>query len=281
MISSEPPASDPRKPARGKPGFLRSGLAGLAALLSLGPLIWALGASLSSATAGTSGAFSNYRTILGPSFQFSRAIANSLLVSTAASGFAIALAALSAYAIARWRFRLRRLSLAVMVVAGLTPPVALIAPTFALVQSWGLQGSLVGMILPNIAYNIPMSLLLLVGAMRGLPVELEDAAMVDGLAPRQVFWRIALPACLPSLAATGALAFVSCWGEFMMASVISMGLPEKQTVPVAILGLSRAFELEWGWVAAGVTLASLPVALLVWLAAPWISRQVYAGAIKG
>ena len=264
----------------------RAAIAGATALLSLSPFLWAIHASMTRLQSqgprepGFDG-LHNYKTILGPTFQFSRAIVNSLLVSSVATGIAIAIAAVSAYAIARWRFRWRTTSFGVLVTAGLAPPVALIAPTFALIQACGLQGSLWGLILPNIAYNVPLSVWLLTNALRSLPVDLEDAAMVDGCPPQHVFWRVVLPSLRPSLAATATLAFVSCWGEFVMASVISMGLPSKQTVPVAILGLSRAFELDWGWVAAGVTLACLPVAALVWLAAPWISRQVFSGALKG
>jgi ABC-type glycerol-3-phosphate transport system permease component len=223
----------------------------------------------------------SYRTILGPDFRFHRAILNSLVVSSMVTLGALFLAGLSAYAIARLRFRYKVQSLYLILLAGLVPPIAVIAPTFVLVRALGLLGTLPGIILPNLAYNLPFSTWLLTAYFSTLPTELEEAAKIDGYPPLQVFWRVLLPLARPGLFATGALAFLGSWGEFMVAFSLSLGLPEVQTVPVAVLGMSRAFELQWAWVSAAIVLSVLPVGALVLIAQRWIMEGLTLGAIKG
>ena len=220
------------------------------ALLSLGPLYWLLLTSLK--PMGTEFLkpitywpkewnFDNYQRILGADFEFQRAIFNSLVLSTTVMVVSILLSGMSAYAISRIRFKHGRKSLFLILMAGLVPPVATIAPTFILMRSMGLLGTLPGLILPNIAYNIPISTWLLCAYFMHLPEDLEDSAKMDGYAPCQVFWKVILPLAKPGLFATGAFAFLGAWGEFMVSFSISLGKAEAQTVPVAISRYESSF----------------------------------------
>jgi multiple sugar transport system permease protein len=222
----------------------------------------------------------SYRVVLGPGFQIQDAILNSLIVSSVVTAGALFLASLSAYAIARLKFHYKIQSLVLIQLAGMIPPIVVIAPTFVLIRSLGLLSTLPGLILPNIAYSIPLSTWLMASYFASLPFELEDAAKVDGYPPFQVFWRVMMPLAAPGLFSAGILAFLGSWGEFMLAFTVSLGLPQAQTVPVAILGFSQAFQLQWAWVAAGIMLSLIPVILLVLLFQKWVIQGLTAGAVK-
>lgn len=222
----------------------------------------------------------SYRTVLGPGFEVQHAIRNSLIVSAAVTVGALLLAGLAAYAIARLRFRYRVQSLALIQLAGMTPPIVVIAPTFVLIRSLGLLSTLPGLILPNIAYSIPLSTWLIASYFANLPFELEDAAQTDGWPPLQVFFRVMLPLAAPGFFSAGVLVFLGSWGEFMLALTVSMGLPEAQTVPVAIMGFTQAFQLQWAWVSAGIVLSLLPVIALVLLFQRAVVQGLTAGAVR-
>ena len=221
-----------------------------------------------------------YKTILGPDFLVQRAILNSLIVSTCTTVGTLFVAALAAYSIARLRFRYKWGSLLLIQIASMLPPVIVIAPTFLIVRAMGLLGQLPGLIIPNIVYNIPMSTWLIASYFAGLPFELEDAAKVDGSPPFKIFWQIMLPLTAPGLFSAGVIAFLGSWGEFMLATTISMGLPRVQTVPVAIQSYSLAFTQQWTWISAGIVLSLAPVILLVLIFQKWVVRGLTLGSAK-
>ncbi len=227
------------------------------------------------------GAFQSAESITSsPNLQFLRSMFNSLIVSTCVVAGALFVSALAAYAISRLRFRWKIQSLLLLWVAGLLPAVMVIAPTFMLMRSLGLLRTLPSMILPNIAYNIPLSTWLLAVYFSQLPWELEDAAKVDGYKPFQIFRKIILPLSAPGLFSAGVFAFLGSWGEFMLASVVTMGVAEVQTVPVAILNLSFEYRYQWTWVSAAIILS---VGLMVFIALifqRWVIQGLTAGSVK-
>lgn len=222
----------------------------------------------------------SYQVVTSPDFNVQNAIKNSLIVSSSVTVGALFITSLSAYAISRLRFKYKFESLIAIQAAGMVPAIVTIAPTFVLIRSLGLLGDLGGIILPNIVYNIPMGTFLMAAYFAGLPFELEDAAKVDGYAPLSVFWRVIMPLAAPGLFASGIIAFLGSWGEFMLAFTISMGLPEVQTVPVAILGFSQQFQLQWAWVSAGIVLSLTPVIILVLVFQKWVLKGLTTGALK-
>jgi multiple sugar transport system permease protein len=222
----------------------------------------------------------SYRVVLGPDFQVQRAILNSLIVSSTAMLGTLLLGSLAAYAIARLRFRYKLQSLLAIQIAGMIPPIVVIAPTFVLIRALGLLGTLPAMALPNMAYGIPLTTWLVASYFATIPFELEDAARVDGASPWTTFWRIMLPLAAPGLFSAGVLAFLGSWGEFMLAFTVSLGLPQVQTVPVAILSFSQAFQLQWTWVSAGTVLSLIPIIMLVLVFQKWVVRGLIAGAVQ-
>jgi len=221
-----------------------------------------------------------YRTILGPDFQVQRAIANSLIVSGVTTVGALLMASLAAYTIARLKFRYKWGSLLFIQVASMLPPIIVIAPTFLIIRGLGLLGELPGLIIPNIVYNIPLSTWLIASYFAGLPFELEDAAKVDGSPPLRIFRQIMLLLAAPGLFSAGVIAFLGSWGEFMLAFTISMGLPEVQTIPVAVQGYTMAMQRQWTWVAAAIVLSLAPVIFLVMIFQKRVVQGLTLGSAK-
>jgi multiple sugar transport system permease protein len=286
----------------------------LIAAFCLGPLYWALATSLK--PMGTeylippegwpsSPTLQSYRIILGipseadqsrttsegvfgsateiaqaPTLHFLLPIRNSLIVSTSVAVCSLLISSLAAYSIARLRFRWKIQSLLLLQVAGLLPAVMVIAPTFVLFQRLHLLRTLPSMILPNIAYNVPLGTWLLAAYFSELPWELEDAAKVDGYKPFGIFWKVILPLAAPGLFSAGVFAFLGTWGEFILSSVVTMGVSSVQTVPVAIMNLSFEFRYQWTWVSAAIVLS---VALMVAIALffqRWVIQGLTAGSVK-
>ena len=217
---------------------------------------------------------------VSPELQFLKPMLNSLIVATTVATGALLLAALAAYAVARLRFKWRIQSLMLLWVGGLLPAVMVIAPTFMLMRTLGLLKTLPSMILPNIAYNIPLATWLLAVYFSQLPWELEDAAKMDGYKPLQIFWKVILPLSAPGLFSAGVFAFLGSWGEFMLASVVTMGVVDVQTVPVAILNLSFEYRYQWTWISAAIIVSVGLMVLIALIFQRWVIQGLTAGSVK-
>jgi multiple sugar transport system permease protein len=205
---------------------------------------------------------------------------NSFIVSSCTVVLCLAVSSLSAYAIARMRFKYRIESLLFLQIGGMIPPVVTIAPTFVLLQQLGLLRTLPAMIIPNVFYNVPLATWLLASYFVELPYELEDAAKVDGYKPIEIFRKVILPLSAPGLFAAGVFIFVGSYGEFMLSSVATMGLPAVVTIPVAIQNFAFQHKQQWTWISAGVILSLAPVVLLVIIFQRWVIRGLTAGSVK-
>lgn len=222
----------------------------------------------------------NYSTIMQEPFRVQRSILNSLVVSTGALIGTLFLSTLSAYAIARLRFRFRWATLYGMQIAGMIPPIVVIAPTFVLLRSLGLIRTYWAMIIPNMIYALPLSSFLIASYFANVPFELEDAAQIDGASPLRTIFQIIIPVAAPGIFSAGVLAFLGSWGEFMLANTVSIGKWEVETVPVAILSLSRALNLQWSWVAAGTMLTLVPIVVAVLVFQRFVVTGLSAGVAK-
>ncbi len=222
----------------------------------------------------------NYSTIMQEPFRIQRSILNSMVVSTGALIGTLLLSTLSAYAIARLRFRFRWTTLYGMQIAGMIPPIVVIAPTFVLLRSLGLIRTYWAMIIPNMIYAIPLSSFLIASYFANVPFELEDAAQIDGASPLRTIFQVILPVAAPGIFSAGVLAFLGSWGEFMLANTVSIGKWEVETVPVAILSLSRALNLQWSWVAAGTMVTLVPIVVAVLVFQRFVVTGLSAGVAK-
>jgi trehalose/maltose transport system permease protein len=161
------------------------------------------------------------------------------------------------------------------------PQIAVLAGMFELVRSFGLFDSLGALIFSYLTLTLPFAAWVLATFMHAIPVELEEAAALDGASPLSVLLRIFVPLLQPALAATGLLVFIAAWNEFLFALTFTLS-DESRTVPVAIalLSGSSAFELPWGSIMAAAVLVTAPIVALALLFQRHIVSGLLAGAIK-
>jgi len=260
----------------------------LIALFCLSPLYWILITSLKPMGAEyllpvklwvTEPTLQAYRQVLGP-LDLLTNLRNSFIVSSMTAILTLAISSLSAYAVARLRFKYQVQSLMILMMGAMIPPVVTIAPTFMIIRELGLLRTLPAMFLPNVFYNAPIATWLLASYFAEIPFELDDAAKMDGYRPLQVFRKVILPLAAPGMFSAGMFAFLGSWGEFMLASAVTMGTSAAQTVPVAILNYSLEFRYQWTWVSAGIILSLIPVILIVVVFQRWVIQGLTAGAVK-
>ena len=162
------------------------------------------------------------------------------------------------------------------------PQVALLSGLFELIRTLGLYDSLWALMLADLIFTLPFTVWVLVTFMRDLPKEIEEAAVMDGVGIFTLIFRIFLPLLWPALVATGLLAFIAAWNEFLFALTFTLS-NEERTVPVAIALISggSSFELPWGLLMAASVIVTVPLIALVLIFQRHIVSGLTAGAVKG
>ena len=213
---------------------------------------------------------------------FGRNILNSLLVATAVVLAGLALGVTAAFALARVRFRGRTLLLMTLLGVSMFPQIAVLSGLFELVRALGLYNRLGSLGLSYMIFTLPFTVWVLTAFMRDLPAELEEAAIMDGASPLVIVLRVFLPLMGPALVATGLLAFIAAWNEFLFALTFTL-TNDQRTVPVAIALISGAsqYELPWGRIMAASVVVTVPLVVLVLAFQRRIVSGLTAGAIKG
>ena len=207
-------------------------------------------------------------------------IRNSLIVAGSTTLFCVTVGALAAYALARLHFRGKTAILAFILAVTMFPQISIVSPLYLLLRALRLINTYPGLILPYLTFAMPLTVWLLVGFFRQLPLDLEEAALVDGASRWQAFTRIVLPLTVPGLATTAILTFIYSWNEFLFALSFTLG-PERQTVPVAIALFRGQYQVPWGQILAAAVVATTPVAALVLLFQRRIVQGLTSGAVKG
>jgi trehalose/maltose transport system permease protein len=252
------------------------------------PFYWAIVSSLKGGSAIYSTdifppnpSFDNYRTLFAEQ-PFARNIVNSLIVAGVATALSLFLAIIAAYALGRVRFRGRAAMLFAILSVSMFPQIAVLSGMFELLRWVGLYNSLTGLILSYLILTLPFTAWVLTAFIRELPRELEEAAIVDGAKPWRILTRVFLPVMGPALAATGLLAFIVAWNEFLFALTFTLST-EKRTVPVAIALITgaSAYELPWGRIMAASVTVTVPLIVLVLVLQRRIVSGLTAGAVKG
>jgi len=223
----------------------------------------------------------NYRTVLRDD-TFLRSILNSIIVASSTTFLALLVAITASYALSRITFRGRRLILVTILSVSIFPQVAVLAGLFELIRFLGLHNTHGALILSYTIFTLPFTVWVLTAFMRDLPIEIEEAAIVDGAKPWQIITKVFLPLMWPALVATGLLAFIGAWNEFLFALTFS-STTAMRTVPVAISILSgnSEFEIPWGVIMAASVIVTVPLVVLVLAFQRRIVAGLTAGAVKG
>jgi trehalose/maltose transport system permease protein len=213
---------------------------------------------------------------------FARNILNSLIVAATATGISLLLSMSAAYALGRVTFRGRTAMLLAILGVSMFPQIAVLSGMFELIRFLGLYDNLIGLVLSYLILTLPFTTWVLTAFMRELPDALEEAAIMDGAPTWRIVTSVFLPVMGPALVATGLLAFILAWNEFLFALTFILST-EQRTVPVAIALISgaTAYELPWGRVMAASVIVTLPLIVLVLLLQRRIVSGLTAGAVKG
>lgn len=210
-----------------------------------------------------------------------RSLQNSTVVSVAAAALALALGTPAAYAVARFRFeRWKNRDITIWFLSQrVLPPVATVVPFYLVMRTLGLLDTHLALILVNATFVLPFVVVILRQTFLDLPIELEEAALVDGASHWGAFWRVALPLAAPTMAATALIVFAFTWNEFLFA--VALSSREAITVPVHMAGAVDTRGVQFWFMGVRAMTAIVPPVLIALLAQRYIVRGLTLGAVKG
>jgi raffinose/stachyose/melibiose transport system permease protein len=275
-----------RRGGYGRGGPLVYAVAAVVVVVTVAPVLYAyLGgfrsnAQLTAAPAGLPDpwVFDNYVNVL-TSASFWRYAANSAVVALITTAVVCVLGVMAAYPLARYRFRGREAVALVFTMGLLFPLTVAIIPLFLLVRDLGLVNSVWGVALPQAAFALPLTVVILRPFLAALPKELEEAAMIDGASRIGFFWRVLLPLSGPGLVTVGVLAFVASWNAYLLPLLV-LNDPASQTLPLGVASFSTQYAQDTAGVLAFTSLAMIP-ALVFFLAMQKRIVNGLQGAVKG
>jgi arabinogalactan oligomer/maltooligosaccharide transport system permease protein len=277
-------------------GLLAHVLLVAACAFAIYPLLWVITLALSPVGPGaearllpivTSPSLDNFRTVVGwgsagtaATWLFVQQLANSLVVSLATAFVAIAVATPAAYALARFPFVGAKSGLAALLATQMFPTVASAVPLYLLLDTFHLLDSRSGLVLVYASTAVPFAIFQLRGSFLAIPVDIEEAAMVDGASRARAFFLVVLPAARPAIAVTALFAFMSAWNEFILAATL-LSRKTAYTLPVVIQSYVQEQSTAWGPFAAGAILVSVPVMVLFYVAQRQLVSGLTQGGVKG
>jgi multiple sugar transport system permease protein len=220
----------------------------------------------------------HYRIVLEQSLM-PQALGNSLGVATLTTLLALTIGLPGAYAVARLPLPGKRLLLLAIVASTAFPQIATVSPLYLLMRTLDLRDSWTGLVLVHGSFALPLTIWLLAGFIREIPIEAEEAASVDGAGLFGLFRWVVVPLLAPGLASTALLTFLFSWNEFLFAYTFTVS-DASRTIPVALALFPGVFEVPWGDIAAASMLASLPPVLIVIGLQRFLVRGLVAGAVK-
>jgi arabinogalactan oligomer / maltooligosaccharide transport system permease protein len=230
----------------------------------------------------TSFTFENYQTLLmGDKYPFTSWMRNSFVVAAATTIFCMLIATSAAFAFSRFRFYGRSAGLILLLAIQAFPGVLSLVPVAQLLSAVGLYANLIGLVLAYVVGSLVFTTWLLKGYFDTIPIEIEEAAMIDGCGPIQSFFLIGLPMAKPALAVTALLAFMGGWGEYVFASVLIPAPDAKRTLMVGMYSLANSPSIPWGLFAAGAVMTIIPVMIVYLYFQRYLIGGLTLGGVKG
>ena len=210
---------------------------------------------------------------------FAHNLRDSLIVAVGAVSLGLTLALPAAYAFSRFRFRGRQVLRTQFLVINMFPVVMIILPLFVLMRDLGLLDTYFALIGGHATFTLPFAIWLLTGYFEGIPVELDQAAMIDGATRLQALMRVVFPLAVPGVIAVGLYLFITSWNEYLFALMLTGR--NVRTVTVALQLFIGENQIQWGLLMAGGTLVSLPATILFLFAQRRLVSGLTGGAVKG
>jgi raffinose/stachyose/melibiose transport system permease protein len=287
------PARPAARPTRGEPKVKNgwgSPVVYLAALvliaLMIGPVLYIVtggfrtNAQITAEPAGLPDpwVFGNYGNVLASS-TFWRQIGNSTFAAVITTAGVVVLGVMASYVLARYQFKARGALYALFAAGLMFPMTVAITPLYIMVKNLGLTNSLWGVILPQIAFGLPTTIIILVPFLQAIPKELEEAASIDRCSRLGFFWRMVLPLSVPGVITTGILAFIASWNSYLLPLFI-LNKADTFTLPLGVQSFASQYSVDTAKVLAFTSLSMIPALVFFSL----FQRRIVGGltgAIKG
>lgn len=213
-------------------------------------------------------------------YKFEVYLKNSIIVGTVTMLISILFAVPAAYAFVRIDFKYKKFWRNFLLIANMFPIIAMVSPLFEIFKKYNLINTYAGLIIPSIMITLPLAIWTLIAFISKIPIELEEAARVDGTTRFQSVMLILLPLMGPGLFSTAIISFITAWNELMF-SLLMVTKNEMRTVPVGISMFSGQFTVPWGDMSAASIVSTLPIILVVLIFQKKIVAGLTAGAVKG
>lgn len=211
--------------------------------------------------------------------EFLKVVQNSLIITGTTVLFSLILGGWAAYAFARFRFKGSTVLSFSLIIARMMPPIVFIVPLFLMLNTLKLRNTYTGLILIFTTFNLPFTVWMLKSFFEEVPIELEEAAWIDGASRLQALVHIITPLIAPGLAATAVFAALLAWNEFLFA--LLLGGPDTTTLPVYLSSFIGERDIEWGGIMATAVLTVIPPTILVMLVQRNLIKGLTLGAVKG
>lgn len=281
-----------KKPSGLRMAIIHMGLS-LMCMATLYPVLWVVkmalspsdGLSLTANPFPDAVTFDHFREVLLSSdaqgrWVFGRQVLASFIVSGATTVVGLTLAVTAAYALSRFKFPGKEGGMQALLVTQMFPATLMLVPIYGILQKLRLLDSLTGLVLVYATTALPFCIWMLKGYFDTLPRELEEAAVMDGASPFQVFLKVVLPLARPALAVTALFSFMTAWNEFVLAATL-INDPTRFTLPVALQRYVGEYKVEWGKFAACALIVSAPVMALFFALQKHLVGGLTAGGVKG
>lgn len=212
-------------------------------------------------------------------YSFGRMTVNSLVTCIFAMIICIACASLAGYGVTRFQFKGKKQLMNFLLVTQMFPSVMLVVPFYAVLSRYHMTNRLLGLIIVYAATNVAFSTWMLVSYFKTVPVELDEAARVDGASSFRIFWNIILPLIVPGIAAVAMFVLFSGWNEYMYSSVL-ISNDQLKTLTVGIISLNSQYQIKWNDLMAASTVSSLPLVVLFVCFQRYFIAGMTGGAVK-
>lgn len=213
------------------------------------------------------------------SSDYPRFLFNSLLVSSASMAVTVILAVFSGYAFFRLRFAGRDFLYRVILLAYAFPAIVVLVPLYGMMSAVRLIDNPFALVVINVTFAVPFAIWMMRAFLAAVPLEIEEAARLDGASRLTILRRIIVPLIGPGIASVAIFAFISAWTEYLFASVLIQSDANK-TIPVGLAGIIGQYQVDWGLMLAGATITTLPVVVLFFFIGRYFVAGLTAGAIK-
>lgn len=212
-------------------------------------------------------------------YNFGKMTLNSLVVCLSAMVICVACACLAGYGVTRFRFKGRNQLMSFLLITQMFPSVMLVVPFYAVLSKYHLTNTLMGLVVVYAATNVAFSTWMIVSYFKTIPLELDEAARVDGASSFRIFWNIILPLIVPGIAAVAMFVLFNGWNEYMFSSVL-VSKDELKTLTVGIIALNSQYQIKWNDLMAASSISSLPLVILFVCFQKYFIAGMTGGAVK-